>query len=386
MRNKLMLARASRFCCRGVQLKRALQVVLTLSTFMCAFAAIQLHAQDTQWQTAKPGYRYQFPRDHFTHPHFQTEWWYYTGNLHAADGHRFGFELTFFRQGINREKDSLTWGVDDLYMAHLALSDLSGASFYHTERLNREGPGLAGVSERDRIVWNGNWQVRIGEKEQELQAVSDSFELSLKMVSRKPPVIHGHNGISQKTAGAGHASHYISFTRLLTSGSIELKGTQYKVEGTSWMDHEFFTESPGAELAGWDWLSLQLADNTELMLYRLRRKDGSVDPFSSATYVDAQGQSHFLSSRDFTMLPAGALWTSSASRATYPVQWRVKIPSLSMELDVTTPLRAQELAVPDHSMPTYWEGAIDIKGTRGGKPISGAGYLEMTGYDHNFRM
>ncbi|HEX8926190.1 MAG TPA: lipocalin-like domain-containing protein, partial [Terriglobales bacterium] len=316
----------------------------------------------------------------------QTEWWYYTGNLRAADGHRFGFELTFFRQGINRENDSLTWGVNDLYMAHLALSDLSGAKFYHTERFNREGPGLAGVSERDKTVWNGNWQVRIGEHEQELQAVSDSFELRLKMTTRKPPVIHGRDGVSQKTAGAGHASHYISFTRLLTSGAIELKGAKYKVEGTSWMDHEFFTESLGAELTGWDWLSLQLADNTELMLYRLRRKDGSVDPYSSATYVDAQGHSHYLSSREFTMKPSGAQWTSTASRANYPVQWHVSIPSLGLELEITTPLHSQELASRDRNLPTYWEGAIDIAGTRSGKQVSGVGYLEMTGYDRNFRM
>jgi predicted secreted hydrolase len=345
-----------------------------------------VYAQNAQWQVAAPGYRYQFPRDHFNHPAFKTEWWYYTGNLRAADGRRFGFELTFFRQGINREKDSLTWGVNDLYMAHVALSDLSGGKFYHTERLNREGPGLAGVSEHDRTVWNGNWQVRIAEQEQELQASSESFELHLKMKTRKPPVIHGLHGVSKKTAGAGHASHYISFTRLLTSGTIELKGATYKVNGTSWMDHEFFTESLGAELTGWDWLSLQLADNSELMLYRLRRKDGSVDPYSSATYVDAQGRSRYLTSREFTMRPSGAQWTSTASHATYPVQWHVSVPSLGLELEITTPLQSQELASRDRNLPTYWEGTIDIAGTRGGNSISGIGYLEMTGYDRNFRM
>ena len=365
-------------------------VVLACSLLQCLSAMEDTkpknETQKFQWQVAKPGYRYQFPRDHFNHPAFRTEWWYYTGNLRATDGHRFGFELTFFRQGINREKDSLTWGVDDLYMAHLALTDLNGGKFYHTERLNPEGPGMAGVNERDKLVWNGNWQVRIDTNEQQLQAVSDSFELRLKMTSRKPAVIHGRNGVSQKTAGAGHASHYISFTRLLTSGSIELKGTTYNVEGNSWMDHEFFSDSLGPDLAGWDWLSLQLADNTELMLYRLRHKDGSVDPYSSATYVDARGHSQFLSSRGFTMRPSGAEWTSQASRAKYPVQWHVSVPRLGLELEITTPLQSQELASRDRDLPTYWEGAIDIAGTRSGKAISGVGYLEMTGYDRNFRM
>ena len=35
--------------------------------------------------------RHEFPRDHFNHPEFQPEWWYYTGNLRDAQGRRFGF-------------------------------------------------------------------------------------------------------------------------------------------------------------------------------------------------------------------------------------------------------------------------------------------------------
>ena len=30
------------------------------------------------YRQALPGYRYEFPRDHFNHPDFRTEWWYYT--------------------------------------------------------------------------------------------------------------------------------------------------------------------------------------------------------------------------------------------------------------------------------------------------------------------
>ncbi len=337
-------------------------------------------ASPAQYQLAQPGYRYEFPRDHFNHPDYKTEWWYYTGNLKAADGHRFGFELTFFRQALRRNAAaSGDWDVNDLYLAHLALSDLDGGHFYHTERLNRAGPGLAGISLQDQKVWNGNWQVKWVNGGQQLQAVADNFALQLAMTSRKPPVIHGQNGASQKGAGTGNASHYISFTRLVTSGSIELNGKTYAVEGTSWMDHEFFSHGLDQDEVGWDWLSLQLNDNTELMLYRLRHKDGSVDPYSSGTYVDGDGKATYLGLHDFTMTPLGETYTSPTTKAVYPVAWRVAIPSQGLDLQLKTQLRSQELTGANASL-SYWEGAITINGTRGGVAIGGVGYLEMTGY------
>jgi predicted secreted hydrolase len=334
-----------------------------------------------QYQPAMPGYQYEFPRDHFNHPNYKTEWWYYTGNLKSSDGHRFGYELTFFRQAVARDPaKQATWDVQDLYLAHLALSDLDVGHFYHTERLNRAGPGLAGASLQLKKVWNGNWQVQWSGGEQRLQAIASDFALNLVMSSRKPPVIHGKNGASQKAAGPGHASHYISFTRLLTSGSIELNGKAYAVEGTSWMDHEFFSQGLATDESGWDWLSLQLDDNSELMLYRLRHKDGSVDPFSSGTYIDASGKSTFLALADFSLTPESETYTSPDTRAVYPIAWRVAIPSLGLDLRVTTPLRSQELTTAGNASLSYWEGAIRISGTRAGAPTAGVGYLEMTGY------
>jgi predicted secreted hydrolase len=194
-------------------------------------------------------------------------------------------------------------------------------------------------------------------------------------------VIHGVNGISQKAAGAGRASHYISFTRLLTSGTIEMEGKSIEVRGSSWMDHEFFTNSMDSEQVGWDWLSLQLEDNTELMLYQFRRKDASTDPYSSGTYVDAQGKPVHLTATDFHLVPTGEIWTSDVTGAKYPVSWSVEIPRLGLKLAVTTRLKSQELAGGSKIAPSYWEGAIAIEGTRNGAGIRGVGYLEMTGYD-----
>jgi predicted secreted hydrolase len=331
---------------------------------------------------ALPGYRYEFPRDHFSHPDYQTEWWYYTGNLRAGDGHRFGFELTFFRQGVSRdEKSDSPWKLDDVYLAHLALTDITGQRFYHTSRLNRAGPGFAGASAEKAQVWNGNWMAdwqlpppkRLATS-QELHAITEQFSFDLSITSTKPPVIHGLNGVSQKAEGLGRASHYVSFTRLETSGTLQLNGRRYAVTGSSWMDHEFFTHQLEDSQTGWDWFSLQLANNTELMLFRIRRKDGSADPYSAGTFVDAQGRAHHLTRDQFSLDPIRR-WNA------YPVDWKIRVPSLDLALDATTPLDSQELKSTNSYGPSYWEGAINLSGTESTKPLQGVGYLEMTGYD-----
>src|SRR5579863_709316 len=147
-----------------------------------------LQPLQAQYRTALPGYRYEFPRDNFNHPDFQTEWWYYTGNVKSAEGYRFGFELTFFRQGVSRDPaNTAAWDATDIYFAHLALSDLDGGKFYSTERANRSGPGIAGASESLARIWNGNWQVQWNGEDQKLQGIDERFQFQLKLHSEKPP-------------------------------------------------------------------------------------------------------------------------------------------------------------------------------------------------------
>ncbi len=339
------------------------------------------------WQAALPGYRFEFPRDHFSHPNYQTEWWYYTGNLHAGDGHRYGFELTFFRQAVRlaaeaAESEDSPWRPDQLYLAHLALSDLDGHSFYHSERLNRAGPGLAGADLPEARYWNGNWEVRwtgLPSTKQKLTAVCERFNLSLDLESAKPAIIQGQDGVSRKGPLPGQASHYISFTRMTASGRMQQKGSAIEVSGTAWMDHEFFTEPSDSNLAGWDWFAIQLHNNEELMLYRLRSKSGNINPDSSGTYIDSRGQPHFLHAGDFA-LTAGATWQSPHSRARYPVAWQIRVPRLQLDLAEQTELKDQELWSRQGDSPSYWEGAVTYNGTLRERPIDGVGYLEMTGY------
>jgi predicted secreted hydrolase len=347
-----------------------------------ATALLILNPLAAQYRTAVPGYRFEFPRDYFDHPDFQTEWWYYTGNLKSDNGHRYGFELTFFRQAVSRDPaQAATWDVKDIYLTHLALSDLDGQKFYHAERINRAGPGIAGVSQSSARIWNGNWQVQWEDADQKLQAIDKRLQLHLTLRPEKPPVIHGENGVSQKSAGAGRASYYISLTRLAASGKLDLNGETLEVSGLAWMDHEFFTHQLDSNQVGWDWLSLQLEDHTELMLFRIRRKDGSLDSFSAGTYVDTQGNTKHLRADDFILQPLAEGWTSPATHATYPIAWRITVPKLEIELEAHTALAAQEFVGKTKIAPSYWEGAIALEGRRGKIPLGGVGYLEMTGYD-----
>jgi predicted secreted hydrolase len=336
------------------------------------------------YRKALPGYVYQFPRDHFDHPEFRTEWWYYTGNLRAQDGRRFGFELTFFRHGVDRTQRETpsVWDVRDAWMAHFAVSDIDGDKFHHAERMNRAGAGQAGVDANRGLVWNGNWRVQSNK----LFATARGFTVDLQFQPKKAPVIHGINGVSQKSAGVGRASHYISLTRLQTSGSIEVDGRKFQVEGLSWMDHEFFTHSLEENQQGWDWFSLQLEDGSELMLYRLRRKDGSVEPYSSGTFVGADGKTRHLASNEYTLQPGTETWTSPVTKGRYPLRWTIRVPALGIEAATTTRLKQQEIIGRSAGSPAYWEGAVEVEGTRDGEPWRGSGYLEMTGYSGAVRV
>ncbi len=339
------------------------------------------------FERALPGYAFEFPRDHFEHPAFEIEWWYYTGNVKTAGGRRFGYELTFFRLAVERaEPVASAWDVDRLYLAHFALSDIEAGRFYRNERLNRAGPGLAGASQEKSTIWNGNWSSRwAADGRQSLFAVAGGVSIDFALRPRKPPVVNGLNGVSQKSQGPGRASHYISFTRLATTGRIRVSGKVYAVEGVSWMDHEFSSDSMGPDSQGWDWMSIQLNDGTELMLYGMRRADGAHDNFSSGTFVDARGVGAHLAAADFSLQP-GRIWQSPDSGARYPVEWTIRVPKLEIELRCMPAMDRQEMFTRGSAAPTYWEGAVRYEGARGGEAIAGVGYLEMTGYDGKIRL
>ncbi len=330
----------------------------------------------TFYRLALPGYRYEFPRDHFSHPEFQTEWWYYTGNVHARNGHRYGFELVFFRRGREAAPNPSAWRVEDVYLAHLALSDIDGRKFRYAQRLNRAGPGIAGITEGR--IWNGNWEAKwdVRGDVQTLSAVSEGIRFQLRLTPGKPVVIHGENGVSQTGDAPGQASYYVSFPLLAVEGS--LNGAD--VSGSAWMDHEWFSNLLDPAQTGWDWFSVQLENNTQFMLFQLRRSDGTADAHSSATYIAPDGRATNLRRSEFTLTPLG-YWTSPKTHARYPVKWHIEIPRLHVSLDCDAALPDQELIAEGEGVSAYWEGAAAYSGS-----ARGVGYLEMTGYDKAVKM
>lgn len=333
------------------------------------------------WRQARPGYRLHFPRDHASHPEYRVEWWYYTGNLADSGSRRFGFQLTFFRAGVrNRPKNPSRWAVRDLFMAHLALSDLETGGFRFAERLNRAGPGWAGASETTYRVWNGSWEAGLDSGgRHRLRARDDDFGIDLELEPGRKPLLHGQAGLSRKGAQEGNASHYYSLTRMPTRGRIRIDGREFEVDGLSWMDHEFGTSFLESEQIGWDWFALQLDSGQDLMLFQLRRSDSRLDPHSGGTLLEASGQSRALDRSEFTMEPVRT-WRSPHSGARYPIQWRLSLPGQKLSLTVTAAQPDQELRTPRSTQVTYWEGAVVVTGARGDDPVTGRGYLEMTGY------
>lgn len=322
-----------------------------------------------------------FPRDHGPHPDFQTEWWYYTGNLAGENGQRFGFQLTFFRRAalppaerVERESE---WATEQIYMAHFTVTDVDGRAFYNFERFERGAAGLAGATgEPAYSVWLRNWSVeQTGEDTYRLRAAAGEVALDLSLLDRKGPVFQGEQGYSRKGPQSGNASLYYSQTRLETQGQLTVQGRSYPVSGLSWLDREISTSALSKGQVGWDWFALQFDDGSELMAYVIRRADGTVDAFSNGTFIAPDGSTRSLAREDFEITPDGS-WQSARSGGKYPARWTVRVPAVELELAVEPLLADQELSV----SVVYWEGAVKVQGERAGRPLAGYGYVELTGY------
>jgi predicted secreted hydrolase len=341
--------------------------------------------QEIQYRLALPGYIYSFPKDHGAHPEFKLEWWYYTGSVRSSDGREFGYELTFFRSGVDHTYENPSmWRVRDLYMAHFAITDIANNRFYYFEKLNRAGPGIAGAAVDSLHAWNENWSAVVDNEQMKISARADQIAIDLRLSAKKPPVVHGVNGVSQKAEGPGHASHYYSMTRLATTGTIRIGSNTAEVTGESWMDHEFGTNQLTQSQAGWDWFSIQLENGSELMLYRMRNRDGTIDLYSSGTIVGPDSKVTHLGRADFVATP-GRQWKSDKSGSVYPIEWTVTITGQDIQLQVVPFMDNQELVTTRSTGIAYWEGAMKVSGTWRGKPVQGRGYLELTGYSEQNR-
>jgi predicted secreted hydrolase len=369
-------------------MRRVGSFLLILALASCREPASQPHASlsvagalrgadDRGYARALAPREFHFPADHGPHPEFRTEWWYYTGNLATAEGRRFGYQLTFFRSGLAPAMPprASAWATRQAWLAHFTVSDVDGKRFHSFERWSRDAVGLAGAQGAPFRVWVKDWTAAGAPVfPMRLTAAAGDVAIDLLLRPGKPPVLQGERGLSRKSAEPGNASYYYSLTRMPTTGTVRAGGERFAVTGASWMDREWSTSSLSKDQVGWDWFSLQLADGSDLMLYRLRRKDGTADPASSGTMIQPDGNSRPLSLAEFQIEGSGE-WRSSRSGARYPARWHLRVPSEDLDLDVRPLLADQELDVSFR----YWEGAVEVTGTHRG-PVRGSGYVELTGY------
>jgi predicted secreted hydrolase len=316
-----------------------------------------------------------FPEDHGAHPAFATEWWYLTGNLRADNGRRFGYQFTLFRVGLRAGEppSDSTWRAHQIYMGHIAVSDIDGGAHHSAERFARAALGLSGARSSPFAVWLGPWSLRGSAALFPLTLSADNTDIGLSLqlqAGSKPLVLQGEDGLSRKSARPGNASYYYSFTRLPTSGELRIGDSRYRVTGNSWLDREWSSSALDEDQTGWDWFALQLQDGRDLMFYQLRDTQGRPHPFSRGKLVLPDGSAQVLLPDDVTLSPL-RYWAADDG-ARYPVAWRMQVAEQGLDLEVRALLDDQLM---DHSI-RYWEGAVAVSGSH-----RGTGYLELSGYD-----
>jgi predicted secreted hydrolase len=371
---------------------RTLGGLLALGLALAATAVPAAPPADPQGvlgQAAAPGFAqvlapraFVFPQDHGPHGEYRQEWWYFTGHLESAAGERFGFELTFFRFALAPPAPpapgASAWRAREIYMAHFAVTDPAGRRFEFAQKLSRAALDLAGAQAMPLKVWIDDWQLAAAPAQAgirwHLQAAQPGYAIDLDLATQAPPVAQGDRGMSVKSDAPGGASYYYSLPRLTVSGTLSRDGAAQAVSGIAWFDHEWGSSSLATRQAGWDWYALQLDDGSTLMFYSLRERDGQRGAHSAGTYVDPAGNVRTLASAEVQITPTHT-W-SSADGVRYPAGWRIRIPVLQLDLGVQPVLADQEL----RTAPRYWEGAVDVQGTRAGAASAGRGYVELVGY------
>lgn len=344
---------------------------------------------------------FSFPADHGSHAGYQTEWWYVTGNVKDENKHAFGYQFTIFRRAIAAQSAAergrkSAWATDDIFLLHMAVSDIGAQRYSSGEATERGVLGLAGATGAEKLssvspikVWMKDAEFIRTARGWTLKASVENVSIALELTETLPPVLHGlagEAGLSRKGPQPGQASYYYSVPRLQTSGTIAVNGKEFKItEGLSWMDHEFGSNQLSAEQAGWEWFSIHLNGGQSLMLYVLRNKDGSIEPRSSGTWIEANGNASHLALKDFELTP-GRKWKSPHTGAEYVLEWALTIPSRNATLRIRAAQDDQEFQSEKGAGVNYYEGAVRVEGTVGGNAAAGEGYLEITGKTLGGRM
>lgn len=359
-----------------VNRRRISRASLSLAALLLCAPASHGAPEQPAFQSAQRDYQWSFPKDHAPHEAFQTEWWYYTGQLFAETAQPFqdkplyGFQLTFFRRSESPGQQN-----SSEYLAHAALTDIRAGTTMFAVRVGGALLGAAGASKQTLEVWSGDWLAELINDLQIIRFSPDKAQKTHVRLSGKvsaSPWLQGEQGFSRKGSCETCASQYYSIPRIPLTGEIRNDSGIRSVTGFGWMDHEFMSNTLAADQVGWDWLGLMLRDGRSLTVFRLRDLKGGTS-FASANLL-SEGSSEPIAASEVILTP-GDEWQSPKTGAKYPLTWRVQIPSRSIDLTVKARVPASEIGEggPDLA-PQYWEGPVATADE------SAIGYLEMTGY------
>lgn len=352
-------------------MKKILPFLLSMILLLLAVSA----GSEEGWRQVAPGNVVRLPADLYFRKDYRIQWWYFTGHLFDASGREFGYELTFFAAGVQQKKYISKFGINVIYLSHFAVSDIQNNKFYHFSNADTGAYGFASADDRRLQVRVGDASLEGSQQEMHIRASAGDLELDLALIPNKPFVLHGENGYSRKSQTLPLiASLYFSNTDLATSGTLRIGKEQIAVTGKSWFDRELSSKGLSENEAGWDWFAIMLEDGREIMLYEIRKKDGTIDAFSSGTVVQKNGNYRHLGLASFTVKILES-YTSKHTRVKYPSKWEVAIPSENLSIIISPLIRDQEFTAARAIKNLYWEGACSVQGT-----VKGRAYVEMTGY------
>ncbi len=326
----------------------------------------------------------EFPRDHGNHPAYGRESWLFTGHVTTEDGHWFAYQVNFRRIDVPGSGDTIddeTWDVRSIYPVSMALTDLMDERFIFRERLERSGAGTTTTREGSLDISSRGWHAGRADTAWALTAFEDGVGVDLVLEPVRRIVPEPPNGTFTDDAENGRRGIRYSMPGLSTEGRIVLSGDTLVVSGLSWFDHIYGDGLMAKDEVGWDWLNLQLRDGSAISVHRFRCDFGDHERRVGGSYISASGATIPLTDLALRLYPKGARrWTASETGASYPLRWHIEIPSLGLVLDADAHVAGQTLPTWRTHGTEIWRGSMAVDGLRGRHAISGAGFLEMTGY------
>lgn len=338
------------------------------------FASTDNHAmRASPYAQVTPGYRLRFPQDEGSHPTFRIEWWYVTGWLQRA-GAQLGFQITFFRVRPQvDETNPSAFTPRQIMVAHAALSDAKRGRLLHDQRAARAAFNLAGADEGRTRTWIDDWALVQDGSIYRARLLAREFGFDLELKPTQPPLLQGEDGLSRKGSQPQSASYYYSIPQLAAAGTLIEANRSAKVSGTAWLDHEWSSSYMDERAVGWDWIGINFEDESALMAFRMRGRNGHV-LWAGGTLRNANGMRRVFAPEEIAFTPLRH-WRSPRTGASYPVAWRVHAGPFHLTIEPL--MDDQESDARLSTATVYWEGAVRALDNK--KPV-GRGYLELTGY------